>query len=196
MDTEIDESEEYVLYAEFLELANAAAFGNVDDEDEYNISDESDQEFDFENIVDVVNDEQLMDVNDEIDESHIDIMQCIINMIEIEHILQNDFPEERRKSERRWGVHPLNQMRREHGHFHHLFEEMLAHDHDEFFNYTRMTPGRFQHLFELIETRITKKAPNAIPAKCRLLLTLWYFEIDGQFLLMLNSGIFSFLAIH
>lgn len=171
MDAKINELEEYSLYSAFLHIASETVFGADDDQDEYNISGESDQEFDFEEIDDVVNDEDVMEV-DELDKMDTDIMQCIINMIEIEYILQHDFPEKRRKGERRWGVHPLNQMRREQGHFHNLFEELLAYDHDKFFNYTRMTPERFQHLFELIETKITKRAPNAIPAKCRLLLTL------------------------
>lgn len=169
MDYEIDELKEYSLFSEFLDVATEAIFSSADDLDEFNVSDESDQEWDFEEIEDVAIEEPL---EDEFDDTEADIIQCIVNMIQIEHILQNDSLKERRKGERRWGVHPLNQMRREQGHFHHLFEEMLAHDHDEFFNYTRMTPERFDHLFKLIETKITKEASNAIPAKCRLLITL------------------------
>lgn len=173
---EIKELEELSLYTEFLDIVSESFFDSAEEEGEYNISDQSDQEFDFEEVDDLINDnEQLMEVG-ELDEIDTDIMQCIINMIEIEYILQNNFPEERLKAERRWGVHPINQLRREQGHFDNLFAEMLVHDHDKFFNYTRMTPERFQHLFELIETKITKKAPNAIPAKCRLLLTLRYFK--------------------
>lgn len=157
---EIDELEEFSLYSEFLKVASESANTNFD---EFNISDVSDEE------EEVNNDEEMEDADN-------DILQCIINLIELEYILQDDCPKKRRKGERRWGVHPLNQMRREQGHFHNLFEEMLAHDHEKFFNYTRMTPERFQHLFELIESKITKNAPNAIPAKCRLLITLRYFK--------------------
>lgn len=173
MDAEITELEEYSLYSQFLEVVNEAVCGSDNDQDEFDTSDDSDEMFDFEDNDEILNVNHSMDV-DEIDKCDIDIMQCIINMIDIQYILQNDFPEERPKAERRWGVHPLNQLRREHGVFHNLFEEMLAHDHDKFFNYTRMTPERFEHLFKLIETKITKTSPNAIPAKCRLLLTLRY----------------------
>lgn len=196
MDAEITELDEYSLYLEFVEVVNEAVCGSDDDQDECDISDDSDQMFDFEDNDDILNVDHPTDV-DEIDEGDIDIMQCIINMIEIQYILQNDFPEERRKAERRWGVHPLNQLRREHGVFHNLFEEMLAHDHDKFFNYTRMTPERFEHLFKLIETRITKKAPNAIPAKCRLLLTLRYriyFNIDRQLIKLILNCVLQFLG--
>lgn len=159
---EIDELEEFSLYSEFLEVLSESV---SDDLDEFNSSNVSDQEVD-----EMINEDQMEE--DDVDN---DIMQCIMNLIELEHVLQDDCPAKRRKGERRWGVHPLNQMRREQGHFNNLFEEMLLHDHEKFFNYTRMAPERFQHLFELIEWKITKDAPNAIPAKCRLLLTLRYF---------------------
>lgn len=174
-DREISELEEYSLYSKFLEVATEMLFVSDGDQEQYDISDESDPEYDFEELDDLLNDEEAMD-SEEIDDIDTDIMQCIINMIELEYVLQNDCPKKRRKVERRWGVHPLNQMRREKGHFHNLFEEMLAHDHDKFCNYTRMSPERFQHLFELIEKKITKESPNAIPPKCRLLITLRYFK--------------------
>lgn len=158
---DIDELEELSLYSELLKVVSESV---SEDLDEFNSSNVSDQEVD-----EIINEDQT-----EEDDSDNDIMQCIISLIELEHVLQDDCPKKRRKGERRWGVHPLNQMRREQGHFHNLFEEMLVHDHEKFFNYTRMAPERFQHLFELIESKITKDAPNAIPAKCRLLLTLRY----------------------
>lgn len=158
---DIDELEELSLYSEFLEIASELVVSNNLDE----FCDVSDQEVD--DIEHCIANEQIED-----DGVDTDVLQCIINLIELEYILQDDCPKTRRKGERRWGVHPLNQMRREQGHFYNLFEEMLAHDHEKFFNYTRMSPERFQHVFELIESKITKNAPNAIPAKCRLLLTL------------------------
>lgn len=161
---DIDELEEFALYSEFLKVASESLASN--NLDEFSVPDVSDHEEDLDDD-ELLNDEQLED-----DDADNEILQCIINLIELEYILENDCPKKRRKGIRRWGVHPLNQMRREQGHFYNLFEEMLAHDHDKFFNYTRMTPERFQHLFELIESKITKNAPNAIPAKCRLLLTL------------------------
>lgn len=158
---EIDELEEFSLYSEFLKLASES--GVTEEVNQFSERGFSDQNVDF-----MINEERADDNADN------DILQCIMNLIELEYVLQDDCPKERCKGERRWGVHPLNQMRREQGHFNNLFEEMLAHDHDKFFNYTRMSPERFQHLFELIESAITKYAPNAIPAKCRLLLTLRY----------------------
>lgn len=101
----------------------------------------------------------------------VDIVQCIFNMIELEHVLNND-DEECKIRCRRWGVHPINQMRREQGHFENLITEMLLYDPEKFFNYTRMSPDRFDYLLALIGPKITKTAPNAIPAKCRLLITL------------------------
>ncbi|KAG4073459.1 hypothetical protein HA402_000683 [Bradysia odoriphaga] len=155
---EIDELEEYSLFCEFFKLSESVVTENVIELNESGFCDQ--------NVEDMINDIQVdADADNE-------ILQCIINLIELEYMLQDDSPKKRRKGERRWGVHPINQMRQEQGHFNNLFEEMLAHDHDKFFNYTRMEPERFQHLFELIESRITKCAPNAIPAKCRLLLTL------------------------
>ncbi len=158
----IDELEELSIYSEFLEVVSESVVSGV--LDELSDCDVSDQEV---NDTECISNEQMED-----GDTDTDILQCIINLIELDYILQDNCPKTRRKGERRWGVHPINQMRKEQGHFYNLFEEMLAHDHEKFFNYTRMTPGRFQHLFELIESKITKIAPNAIPAKCRLLLTL------------------------
>lgn len=157
---DIDELEELTLYSEFLNTASESI-----EYDEFSVSDISDGEVD-----DITSDDE--------EKADSDILRCIMNLIELECILHDDCPKTKRKGERRWGVHPLNQMRREQGVFHNLFEEMLIHDHEKFFNYTRMTPERFHHLFELIESKITKNAPNAIPAKCRLLLTLRYVHLS------------------
>ncbi len=97
-------------------------------------------------------------------------MKCLVDMIELEYILQEQCPKQRKMVKRGWGVHPINQMRREQGHFHNLFKVMQTYDHEVFFNYTRMSPERFDHLFELIETGLTKNSPNAMTVKCRLLL--------------------------
>lgn len=159
---EISEMEEFALFTELLQVAS-----------EYSSEDDADEFLNDLNEVQTMDDKQIGDDQDD-DDICINIMQCIINLIDLEYILQAENPEVRRKGEKRWGVHPLNQMRREQGHFDNLFKEMLAHDHEKFFNFTRMTPERFQHLFELIETKITKNSANAIPPKCRLLLTLRY----------------------
>ncbi|XP_037045774.1 uncharacterized protein LOC119081134 [Bradysia coprophila] len=154
---EISEQEELLSYIEFLQVASEfVAIEESSDTDEF---------------VNESEDTAIDNLEDD-DDISINIMQCIINLIDLEYILQADNPEVRRKGEKRWGVHPLNQMRREQGHFENLFKEMLSHDQIKFFNFTRMTPERFQHLFELVETKITKTSPNAIPPMCRLLLTL------------------------
>ncbi|KAJ6649068.1 Protein ALP1-like, partial [Pseudolycoriella hygida] len=108
-----------------------------------------------------------VDVND------LDILHSFIHVIELNYII-NSTEESRhlKRRKRRWGVHPINQMRKELGHFENLVNEMLIHDHDKFFNFTRMSPNIFDVLLDLISPKITKFAPNAIPSKFRLLLTL------------------------
>lgn len=106
-------------------------------------------------------------------EDQSDILQCFINIIELDCILNSNCDDKQlKRRKKRWGVHPINQLRKELGHFENLINEMLIHDHDKFFNYTRMSPEIFDHLLNLIAPKITKSAPNAIPAKFRLLLTL------------------------
>lgn len=82
--------------------------------------------------------------------------------------------ERKPKRVRRWGVHPINQLRQEHGHFEKLFQEMRMHDQEKFFNFTRMTPKIFDDLLSLVGPLITKTSSNAIHPACRLLLTLRY----------------------
>lgn len=123
---------------------------------------------------DTCSDESFSDleISDD-DEYNFDILRSFINIIELDCILNltsDDKQLKRRK--RRWGVHPINQLRKELGHFENLVKEMLINDHEKFFNYTRMSPERFDYLLDLIASKITKSAPNAIPAKFRLLLTL------------------------
>ena len=109
-------------------LSITAAFTErLANQQEYNDIYMSDEE------VNMVFDERVIDGED-------DILRCIINMIELEYILKEDYSGVRSKGVRTWGIHPLNQMRKEQGQFYHLFEEMLVHDHDKFFNFTRITP--------------------------------------------------------
>lgn len=182
MERKFDQAEEYLLFSEFLNVAGEA-ISSIDEEcDEFDITDFdkiSDQESDDVDYNEQL-DEQLefddveqMNTDDDSQSFVTDILQCIINMIELECMSSKEVPKKRR--DRRWGVHPINQMRREQGHFQNLFKEMLLYDHEKFFNYTRMTPERFEHLLELVGPKITKNAPNAIPPECRLLLTLRYF---------------------
>lgn len=135
------------------------------------ISDEPFSESDDDTDSDAYMDES--DDDPERTEDDMDILQCFINIIELDCILSlasDDTQLKRRK--RRWGVHPINQLRKELGHFENLVKEMLMNDHEKFFNYTRMSPAMFDYLLNLVGPKITKFAPNAIPAKFRLLLTL------------------------
>lgn len=182
MADEIQELEEISLFMGVLNVANEYLNEFNISEDPAELNNEAVREIDGDDC-----DEEMetfdnnfpeldeYDYADDFKNIDADILQCIINMIELEYILNNDAQLKRRRK-RRWGVHPINQMRNEHGHFQNLFEEMLSHDHEKFFNFTRMTPERFYHLLELVEPKITKYAPNAIPAKCRLLITLRYFN--------------------
>lgn len=173
-----EDLEECLLYTEFLNVASEAVESIDEDYDDISGFGDDDNETDeYENVEEDYDDpldelEELEDFDDHHNEA--DILQCIINMIELEVLLSKNAENKGRKRQRRWGVHPINQMRREHGHFQNLFQEMLVHDHEKFFNYTRMTPERFNHLLELVGPEITKHAPNALPPECRLLITLRY----------------------
>lgn len=126
---------------------------------------ETDSDFDESDVDDV-------DISDD-DNDNMDILQCFINIIELDCILNLSCDDKQLKRRiKRWGVHPINQLRKELGHFDNLMNEMLMNDHDKFFNYTRMSPKMFEDLLNLVSSKITKSAPNAIPAKFRLLLTL------------------------
>lgn len=168
---------ELLEYLKFLEVLNAGDERVVDMDVEADGSNYI--EMDCVEAMDVVDHYEELDKFSDSFESFEDtpseILQCIVNMIELEYILNKNVEVKQRKR-RRWGVHPINQLRREYGHFENLCEEMSAHDPEKFFNFTRMTPERFKHLLTLVGPKITKYAPNAIPPKGRLLLTLRYVE--------------------
>lgn len=169
------EVEEYFLCSQFLNVAadlNRIIDENIEDfADEYSDYTLEENPGDQSEECDNIDDCQSNDYQNEVD-----IVQCIINIIELQEILNETHQKTIRKRHKRWGIHPINQMRREQGHFQNLFKEMRAYDHDKFFNYTRMTPERFDHLLKLVNTALTKNAPNAIPPECRLLITLRYFQ--------------------
>lgn len=118
------------------------------------------------------------------DEDDFDILRSLINIIELDCVLNSTSDDKQlKRRKRRWGVHPINQLRKELGHFENLVKEMLLNDHEKFFNYTRMSPKMFDYLLDLIASKITKSAPNAIPAKFRLLLTLRLVLLSNKLLL-------------
>lgn len=167
---------EYLVYADLLNAAAETINLNTIDA----ACNDVDEIFDFtEEYTDVTAFENQIDEWDEVDDyqnndyqGEADIVQCIINIIELSVILNDNVEKIKPKRCRRWGVHPINHMRNEKGHFQNLFKEMRTYDHEKFFNYTRMTPQRFDHLLKLMTEHITKLAPNAIPPECRLLITL------------------------
>lgn len=162
---------EMLEYLEFMEVLNANEHDSeVEDVNNLLSIEGTDEEIDASDGFDRF--EYTEFNNCEFKNDNGDILQCIINMIELEYMLATDNQQKKPKRKRRWGVHPINQLRMEHGHFNNLYKEMIAHDHEKFFNFTRMSPTRFEHLLSLVGDAITKTAPNALPPKCRLLITL------------------------
>ncbi len=188
---------QYLIYSQLLNVA--ADTNNIMDEEYDEVGGVGDID-DFTECMDFTSEEdgEWNEIDDFLNDdyrSEVDILQCIMNIIDLEDILKENDQKTVRKRQRRWGVHPINQMRREQGHFQNLFKEMRAFDHDKFFNYTRMTPARFDHLLKLVSSAISKNAPNAILPECRLLLTLRYFHSSYlQADKIFNFKFFSFLA--
>eukprot|EP00794_Sanderia_malayensis_P007639 gene7639-8480_t len=63
------------------------------------------------------------------------------------------------------------------GEYHSLYQELRLQDREYHYRYLRMSKERFDHLFSLLETEITKrdtKFRKAIPARARLVVTLRY----------------------
>lgn len=152
---------------------------------DYNNSSHTDDVFMDSDVLSVSELEESLDEEEISDHEsdNLDILQCFINIIELDCLLNSQTDDAQtddtqtddkqlKRRRKRWGVHPVNQLRKELGHFENLVQEMLMNDHDKFFNYTRMSPVIFDHLLSLVQPKITKLAPNAIPAKFRLLLTL------------------------
>eukprot|EP00794_Sanderia_malayensis_P001158 gene1158-526_t len=64
-----------------------------------------------------------------------------------------------------------------HGEYHSLYQELRLQDREYHYRYAMMSNERFDHLFTLVETDITKrdtKFRKAIPARARLVITLQY----------------------
>lgn len=172
---EIDDTNECL---ELLNVLDIIKF--CEETQEYNSEEEYEQYFEIEIEWNFETDSEKSNLNESVDNVEIpntddddhDILHCLINIIELDYLLNSSCDEPLKRRERRWGVHPINQLRKELGHFDNLVNEMLSSDHDKFFNYTRMSPDIFNRLLHMVSPSITKFAPNAIPAKFRLILTL------------------------
>ena len=82
--------------------------------------------------------------------------------------------EENRKQNRRFWVRKIfTEERKERGEWENLFRELSNDDREYYYRYLRMSPERFEHLFNLVGPLIAKQDTNyrkSIPAKNALLL--------------------------
>jgi len=83
------------------------------------------------------------------------------------------------RKRRRWYVRPTNISRPINSHFHSLLPDLRLQDSEMFFNYFRMSPERFDCLFQLIEPLILKRPTHKLPisAQERLAITIRYLPI-------------------
>ena len=89
---------------------------------------------------------------------------------------------EKRKQKRRFWVPKIfSEERKERGEWENLFYELSEDDREYYYKYLRMSPERFEHLFNLVAPFITKQDTNyrnCIPARKRLVITLRYL-VEG-----------------
>lgn len=79
------------------------------------------------------------------------------------------------KKKRRWWVRPINRTRSKEGHFNTIFAYMKAHDHEEFSEFVRMLPEKFDQLVELVSPFLPNPRyciRKCLPADLRLAVTL------------------------
>jgi len=79
------------------------------------------------------------------------------------------------KKRRRWWVRPINRTRQKEGHFNTIFAYMKAHDHEEFYEFTRMWPQKFDQLVELVSPFLPNPKNcirKCLPADLRVAVTL------------------------
>lgn len=74
---------------------------------------------------------------------------------------------------RRWWIRPINRNRNIDGQYGNLFLYMKQHDHEEFFEYTRMYPDKFNELVELLRPLLVKNSiRKPLPVELRVAVTL------------------------
>ena len=86
--------------------------------------------------------------------------------------------EENKKQKRRFPVRKIfTEERKERDEWENIFRELSSDDWEYYYRYLRMSPERFEHLFNLVGPLIAKQDTNyrkSIPAKKRLVITLPY----------------------
>ncbi|XP_012543755.1 protein ANTAGONIST OF LIKE HETEROCHROMATIN PROTEIN 1-like isoform X2 [Monomorium pharaonis] len=81
------------------------------------------------------------------------------------------------RRKRRWSVRPINQKRKDTGHFHNLFKDMATVDNEQFIKYTRMSQTNFYKLLGLIRHKLIKwSRREPISPEHRLVITLFYLS--------------------
>ena len=99
---------------------------------------------------------------------------------EDECLAVNAFALTKRKRKHRMWVRDLLKTRSD-GSNYNLVKEMVMGDREMYFRYVRMTPGRMEHLFNLVAPHMTKLSTNyrqPIPPQQRLSLTLRHLATE------------------
>lgn len=64
----------------------------------------------------------------------------------------------KKRKPKRYGIHPIFQLRKSQGFYKNLIDEMRLHDPYMFYNFTRMSPASFDKLLSLVGPHIQKKS--------------------------------------
>ena len=92
---------------------------------------------------------------------------------EVELFLDDISRDQRGRGNRRWWVRPINRRRQQTGSYANLFREMKETDHEEFFEFTRMLPHKFDQLLEMVKPHLQfRSRRKPLPTELRLALTL------------------------
>lgn len=75
-------------------------------------------------------------------------------------------------NDRRWWVQSVNSEEKQCPEGLSYFRELMETDHEEFFNWTRMSPHQFRNLYKLVRHRLLKRSHRSIHPELRLILTL------------------------
>jgi hypothetical protein len=88
---------------------------------------------------------------------------------------------QRKRTQRRWWVHPIGQLRRTLGEYHHLFKQLRQHPR-KFHEYFRMSPASFDLLISKVSHQLQKTSIRpAIRPEERLVVTLRYLATGHSF---------------
>lgn len=96
---------------------------------------------------------------------------ALARVLQIEDILEDQNIPVHKWENRRYLVHPINQLRDVHGDFATLVQE-LKQDDDSFFHYCRMDVRTFNVLLAMVTPHLTGRAHHALEPELKLVLTL------------------------